>query len=64
LTHSQLEDVPESTVTPVTAFACQLLGSEGTVGSNSLTIETDEMIDAQIVYIGIVSDALEILAEI
>ena len=66
LTHLQLEGMPESAVTPVAAFACQLLGGVGTVGSNSFTIETHEMMDAQIVDIGIVSDALsrKILAEI
>ena len=29
LTHLQLEGVPESVVTPVAAFACQLPGGEG-----------------------------------
>ena len=66
LTHLQLEGMPESTVTSVTAFACQLLGVGGTMGSDSLLIETYEMIDAQIINISIVSHALtgEILAEI
>ena len=44
----------------------QLLGGKETLVINSLTIETDEMIDTQIVDIGIVSSALtgEILTEI
>ena len=66
LTHLKLEGVPESAVTPVTAFACQLLGVEGTMCSDSLLIESYKMIDAQIVDIGIVRHTLtgEILAEI
>ena len=50
----------------VATFACQLPGSEGTAFGNSLTIESLEMMDAQVVDIGIISDALsgEILAEI
>ena len=44
----------------------QLLGGKETLVINSLTIETDEMIDTQIVDIGIVSSVLtgEILTEI
>ena len=66
LTRSQLEGVSESVVTSVAAFACQLLGGERTAGSNSFTIETHEMIDAQTVDIVIISRALigEILAEL
>ena len=66
LPHTLLEGEPEGAVTPVSAFACQLLGGEGTAFGNSLTIKSDEIIDAQIVDIGIVGDAQgrEILAEI
>jgi hypothetical protein len=66
LTHSLLKGEPEGAVTSVATFMCQLLGSEGTVCSNNLRIEVDEMLDAQIVDIGIVSRAQtrEILAEI
>ena len=51
---------------PVAAFAGQLLGGNGFLGSGSLPIETHEVVDAKIVDISIVSDALtgEILAEI
>ena len=66
LAHPLLEGEPEGAVAVVAAFACQLLGCEGTVFGNSLTIETRDMINAQVVDIGIVGDALggEILAEI
>ena len=42
------------------------MGSDGTLGIDSLAIETDEMIDAQIVDIVIISRTLtgEILTEI
>ena len=44
----------------------QMLGSDGALGIDGLTIETDKVIDAQIVDIGIVGRALirEILAKI
>ena len=66
LPHTLLESEPESAVTPVSAFACQLLGGERSVGCNSFAIEICEMVDAKIVDIGIVSDALgrEMLTEI
>ena len=58
--------MPEGAVTPVAALACQLLGVDVAMGSNSLLIETYKMGDAQIVDIGIVCCVLtgEILAEI
>ena len=66
LPHTLLEGEPEGAVTPVSAFAYQLLGGERPVGCNSFTIEICEMVDAQIVDISIVSDALlsEIVAQI
>ena len=66
LSHALLEGETESAVTLETTLLSQLLGSEGTIGSYRLTIETDEMIDAQIVDISIVTYALtgEIAAEI
>ena len=66
LTHPLLEGEPEGAIATVSAFACQLLGGERSAFSNSLTIEIGEMVDAQVVDIGIVGDALtgEILAEI
>ena len=50
----------------VATFACQLLGSEGAAFGKSQAIEILEMVNAQIVDVGIVSDALsrEVLAEI
>ena len=44
----------------------QLLGGDGAMSGNGLTIETDEMGDAEMVYISIVGDAMtgEILAEV
>ena len=58
LPHALFEGETESTVTPVSTVIGQLLGGEGASRSNSLAIEIDEMIDAQVVNIGIVSDAL------
>jgi hypothetical protein len=42
----QLEGMPESTVTSVTTFACQLLGGKRTMSINSFVIKADKMIDA------------------
>ena len=50
----------------VAAFVSQLLGSERAHVSDSLVIETNEMMDTQVVDIGIVSGVLarEILAQV
>ena len=66
LTHSLLENTPESVVTSEATFDCQLLGCVGSMCSDSIMIETYKKIDAQIVDIIIVSRALigEILAKI
>ena len=66
LSRLAFDDTTKSAVTAVATLLSQLLGSDGTLGVDSLTIETDEMIDAQIVDIGIVINAQtgEILAEI
>ena len=66
LPHALLEGEAEGAVAPVAAVVSQLFGGEGTLGSDSLTIETDEMINAQVVDIGIVCRFLtgEILAKI
>ena len=66
LSRALLERKTEGAVTPVAAFAGQLLGGNGFLGSGSLPIETHEVVDAKIVDISIVSDALtgEILAKI
>ena len=64
--HCLFKSSTECIVIAETTLKGQLLGGEGTFGSDSFTIETDEMIDAQIIDIGIISRALtgEISAEI
>ena len=66
LSRLALEGISKCIVTAETTLQGQLLGSDETLGIDSLAIETNEMIDAQIVDIGIVSRALirEILTEI
>ena len=66
LTHALLESEAEGAVATVTAFAGQLLDREGLSGNGDLLVAADEVVDTQIVDIGIVGDALtgEILAEI
>ena len=66
LSHALLEGVAKGAVTAEAALVGQLLGCEGALRTGSLAIETDEMVNAQIVDIGIVSHALtgEILAEV
>ena len=60
------ERAAEGAVAAEATLLCQLLGANGLFGSNGFLIATDEVVDAQIVDIGIVGDALtrEILAEI
>ena len=58
LTHAMLERETKSAVTLEAAVVSQLPGGEGMPCSYSLMIETDEMIDAQVVDISIVTDAL------
>ena len=64
--HLVLEGFAESAVTLVATIQGQLQGCYRTLGCNGLTIERGEMIDAQVVDIGIVVRAhrREILAEI
>ena len=66
LAHALLEGEAESTVATVAAVVSQLLDCEGAFAGDSLAVELDEMLDAQIVDIGIVCRALhgEVLAEI
>lgn len=66
LSHALLEGEAEGAVASVAAFAGQLLGCDGLMGSNSLSIETHEVVDAQVVDVGIVGSAMagEKLAEI
>ena len=66
LAHLLFKHAAESRVTAVATLLCQLLDSEITLVGDRLAIETDEMIDAQVVDIGIVCSMLtgEILTEI
>ena len=66
LTHALLEGEREGTVATIATVVSQLLSGKRPLASDSLAIESDEMIDAQIVDIGIVSRALrrEILTKI
>ena len=64
--HTLFESCPERTVAFKTAFQSQLKSGKRASGGNSLTIKTDEMTDAQVVYIGIVICVLlrEVLTEV
>ena len=66
LARALFEGEAEGAVTVVTTFASQLLDGEGLLGAVDLLVAADEVVDTQIIDIGIVSDALtgEILAEI
>lgn len=52
------ERTTESSVTSETTLMGQLLCTDGLSGSDCLLIAIDEMVDAQIVNIGIVRDAM------
>ena len=56
----------EGAVAAETALLCQLLGANGLTGSDGLVVETDEVVDAQVVDIGVIGNAVtrEILAEV
>ena len=66
LAHTLLEGYCKSAIAPETALLSQLLSGEGTIGGDSLTIESDKVLDAQAVDIGIVSRVMlrEVLAEV
>ena len=66
LARALLEGQAEGAVAAITTFAGQLLDGEGQLGTGYLLVAADEVVDAQIINIGIVSDALtgEIMAEI
>ena len=66
LAHTLLESCSKSAIAPETALLSQLLSGEGTIGGDSLTIESDKVLDAQAVDIGIVSRVMlrEVLAEV
>lgn len=61
-----LEGTAKGVITAETTLLSQLLSGERAMSFNSIAIETGEVIDSQIVNIGIVSQTLtgEILAEI
>ena len=61
-----LKGITEGVVASVATLHSQLLDGEGTLGSDSLVIKADEMINSQIVDISIIIQALtgEILTEI
>ena len=64
--HALREGAAEGSVAAEAALIGQLLGADGLSGSDALLIALDEMVDAQIVDISVVGDALtgKILAEI
>ena len=64
--HALREGTTEGPVAAEAALVCQFLSDDGLSGSGEFLIAFDEVVDAQIINIGIVSDALtrEILAEI
>ena len=66
LAHALGEGAAEGAVTAEAALLGQLLGNDILTGSNALLIETDEVVDAQTVDIGVVGDALsrKILTEV
>ena len=66
LPHLLLEGFSESGVISETTLLRQLLDSKGALGSDCFTVETDEVLDAQAVYVGIISRILplEVQAEV
>ena len=66
LTSTLLEGKTEGAVAAVATFDGQLLGNDRLSGSGEFIVATDEVIDALIINIDVVSDAFtgEILAEI
>ena len=58
LTCTLLEGEAEGAVATVATVAGQLLGDDGLSGSSKFLVAADEVVDAQIINIGIVSDAL------
>ena len=66
LTHALLEGYGKSAITPETALLGQLLSGEGTIGCDSITLESDKVLDAKTIDIGVISGVLtcKILAEI
>ena len=66
LAHALLEGYSKSAIASETALLGQLLSGEGTIGGDSITIESDKVLDAQAVDIGIVSRVMlrEVLAEV
>ena len=64
--HNPLKGITECVVIAETTLVGQLLGGNRLMFCNCLTVEVDEVLDAQTVDVPIVSDALrgKILAEI
>ena len=58
LPHSLLKSKAEGAVAAEAAVACQLLHDDGLSVRDCLTIELHEVVDAQVVDIGIVGDSL------
>ena len=58
LARALFEGQAEGAIAAVAAFAGQLLGNDGLSCCDGLLIAADEVVNAQIVDIGIVSDAL------
>ena len=58
LAHALLEGEGEGVVVAVATLAGQLLNGEEMLGSDGLAVKVDEMTDAQVVDVGIISDAL------
>ena len=58
LPHALLEGQTEGAVTAVATFTSKLLGGKVATGSGGLVIEADEVLNAQIVDISIVSHVL------
>ena len=61
-----LEGKAEGAVAAETAFLGQFLGDDGLFGSGNLLVAADEVVDAQVIDIAVVGDALtgEIQAEV
>ena len=66
LADALLEGEAEGAIAAVAAFAGQLLGDDGLSGSSKLLVAADKVVDAQVIDIDIIRDALprEVLAEV
>ena len=66
LAHTLREGAAEGSVAAEAAFLCQFLSDDGLSCCGEFLVAADEVVDAQVVDISVVGDALtrEILAEI